>query len=156
MDDKTRQFIMDMSSQEKKYGALYREIASSFGIPDCGMWVLYYVLISENDISQQELQELMMFPKQTINSAVTGLVKRGYIELEMIPGTRNRKKIILTKFGRDFTEKTVVKMITAETKAISDMGENKMKQYIRFHDEYFALLKERFEQEGLIANEPDE
>lgn len=152
MDDTTREFIRSMSSQEKKFDALYRNLASSFGIPDCGMWILYYILITEEDISQQELQELMMFPKQTINSAVTGLVKRGYIELEMIPGTRNRKKIILTKSGKAFAEETVGKMIAAETRAISDMGEKKMKQYIRLHDEYFALLEEKFEKEGLIDN----
>ena len=152
MVDTTREYIRSMSSQEKKFDALYRNLASSFEIPDCAMWVLYYVLIAGKDVSQQELQELMMFPKQTINSAVTGLAKRGYIELEMITGTRNRKKIILTKSGKEFTEETVEKMIAAETKAISDMGEKKMKQYIRLHDEYFALLQEKFEKEGLIDN----
>ena len=70
----------------------------------------------------------------------------------MIPRTRNRKKIILTKDGKDFTQKTVEKMIAAETGAISDMGEKKMKQYIRLHDEYFAMLKERFEKAGLIEH----
>ena len=111
-----------------------------------------YNSIRFRKLISEELQELMMFPKQTINSAVTGLVKRGYIELEMIPGTRNRKKIILTKSGKAFAEGNVGKMIAAETRAISDMGEKKMKQYIRLHDEYFALLEEKFEKEGLIEN----
>ena len=99
------------------------------------MWILYYVSIAEEDISQQELQELMMFPKQTINSAVSGLVKKGYVSLEMIPGTRNRKRILLTKEGEAFTENTVGKLVKAEINAMSEMGDEKMQQYIELHDE---------------------
>ena len=54
MDDKTRQYILDMSMQENRFGALYRYLAASFGISACGMWVLYYLFIAEDDISQQE------------------------------------------------------------------------------------------------------
>ena len=153
MDDKTRQYILDMSMQENRFGALYRYLAASFGISACGMWVLYYLFIAEDDISQQELMQLMMFPKQTINSAVTGLVKKGYVELEMIPGTRNRKKIILTKAGRSFAKDTVCRLQSAESRALGQMGDKKMKQYIALHDEYLALLTEEFSEEGLISDE---
>ena len=152
MDDKTRQYIMDMSTQEKRFGALYRSLAASFGISDCGMWVLYYLLIADEDISQQELMKLMQFPKQTINSAVTGLVKKGYVELEMIPGTRNRKKIMLTDEGRSFAENTVCRLQAAESRAINEMSDKKMKQYIALHDEYLELLEKEFSKEGLISD----
>lgn len=152
MDDKTRRYILDMSLQEKRFGALYRSLAASFGISECGMWIMYYLLIAEAEISQQELMGLMMFPKQTINSAVSGLVKKGFIELEMIPGTRNRKKIMLTREGRSFAGDTVCRLQQAESKAISRMGDRKMEQYIGLHNEYLELLEKEFSGKGLTGD----
>ena len=64
------------------------------------MWILYFLASSDEDISQQELIEMMMFPKQTINSSVKTLSEKGLLTLEMIPGTRNKKRILLTEGGR--------------------------------------------------------
>ena len=152
MDKKTKEYIVNMSRQEKQFGALYRSLSASFGISDCGMWILYYLLIADEDISQQELMKLMMFPKQTINSAVTVLVKKGFIELEMIPGTRNRKKIMLTSEGAAFAEDTVNRVLSAETRAIARMGDKQMKQYIALHDKYLEVLKNEFSEEGLVSD----
>lgn len=65
----TEEYLTEIGTQEKQFDALYRGAASLFGLPDCSMWVLYYLVSAEGDISQQDLIEKMMFPKQTINSA---------------------------------------------------------------------------------------
>ncbi len=68
---KTDEYLMHIPCQEKKFDALYRSIGAIWGLPDCAMWILYYLSLSEDGLSQQDLIEKMMFPKQTINSAVT-------------------------------------------------------------------------------------
>jgi transcriptional regulator, MarR family len=77
MDTKqTDEYLAELGVQEKQYDVLYRKVANAFELPDCSMWILYYLSSSENPLSQQDLIEKMMFPKQTINSAVTGMVKK--------------------------------------------------------------------------------
>ena len=127
----TEEYLTEIAMQEKQFDALYRGVASLFGLPDYSMWVLYYLVSAEDDISQQDLIEKMMFPKQTINSAVTTLAGKGLVELAMIPGTRNRKKITLTADGRELAESTVWKMRYAECRAVESMGKDKMAQYIK-------------------------
>lgn len=150
----TEEYLKEIATQEKQFDALYRGAASLFGLPDCSMWVLYYLVSAEGDISQQDLIEKMMFPKQTINSAVTTLAGKGLVELAMIPGTRNRKKITLTAEGKKLAENTVMKMRCAECRAVESMGKEKMSQYIGLYHDFFTRLQSEFEKEGLVnANE---
>lgn len=45
-------------------------------------------------------------PIQTVNSAVNKLVKNEFVVLEVIPDTKNRKKVVLTEKGRKRVEST--------------------------------------------------
>ena len=111
------------------------------------MWVLYYLLNVEDPLSQQDLIGLMLFPKQTINSAVSGLVGKGYVTLEMIPNTKNRKSVLLTDEGRAFAEKTVLRMIQAEERAVSEISD--IDRFVSLYAEFFEHLHDEFEREGL-------
>ena len=64
------------------------------------MWILYYLAMEETPLTQHELIDRMMFSKQTIHSAVSWLVKKGWGHLETIPSARNSKHIQLTDAGR--------------------------------------------------------
>lgn len=147
----TEEYLTEIGMQEKQFDALYRGAASLFGLPDCSMWVLYYLISAEDDISQQDLIEKMMFPKQTINSAVTTLAGKGIVTLAMIPGTRNRKKITLTAEGRKLAESTVWRMRCAECRAVESMGKEKMAQYIELYHDFFNRLQLEFEKEGIFS-----
>ena len=146
---KTEEYLMNIAKQEKQFDALYRNAGALFGLPDCAMWILYFLSTSEDELSQQDLIEKMMFPKQTINSAVTGLAKKGLVELTMIPGTRNRKRITLTDDGKELADATVVKMWQAECRAGESMGKDKMAQYIELYHDFFDCLQSEFVKEGL-------
>ena len=147
---KTEEYLMNIAKQEKQFDALYRNAGALFGLPDCAMWILYFLSTSEDELSQQDLIEKMMFPKQTINSAVAGLAKKGLIELSMIQGTRNRKRISLTDDGKELADATVVKMWKAECRAVESLGKDKMAQYIELYHDFFYRLQSEFEKEGLV------
>lgn len=144
---KNKEYLAALAGCEKKYDSLYRGVAAAFGLSDCSMWVLYYLQSAEGPLSQQDLIGLMLFPKQTINSAVSGLVGKGYVTLEMIPNTKNRKRILLTDEGRAFAEKTVVRMIKAEQRAVSEMSD--IERFVFLYAEFFEHLYDEFEREGL-------
>ena len=147
---KTEEYLLNIGRQEKQFDALYRNAGALFGLPDCAMWVLYYLSSSDQELSQQDLIEKMMFPKQTINSAVAGLSKKGLVELTMISGTRNRKKITLTEVGKVLTENTVDRMFQAECRAVEQMGTERMTTYMKLYRDFFTCLQQEFQKGGLI------
>ena len=146
--------LAQAAAQEKQFDALYRRTAQTFGLPDCSMWVLYFLTDSELPMTQQDLAEKMMFPKQTINSAVLSLAKRGWLELQMIPGTRNRKRILLTPSGRAAAQQSVQRLRAAEEKAVQRMGEEQMRQFLELYRTFFLALQQEFQREGLTDGGP--
>lgn len=86
-------------------------------------------------------------PKQAINSAVSGLAKNDYVTLERIPNTKKRKCFLLTNESRAFAEKTVLHMIQAEERAMSEMSD--IECFVSLYTEFFEHLHDEFEREGL-------
>ena len=149
----TEDCLANIAGQEKEYDALYRNAGAVFGFSDCAMWVLYYLKITEEEISQQDLIEKMMFPKQTINSAVSVLVGKGIVELSMIPGTRNKKKVMLTAVGTEIANDTVGRMYQAECRAVEEMGAERMEQFMELYRDFYEHLHTEFVKEGIVHGE---
>ena len=145
-----KEYLSQIAAQEKQYAALYRAVGSKFGLSDCTMWTLYYLVSSEEPLTQQDLIEKMMFPKQTINSAIMNLVKSGHVELQIVSGARNRKTILLTEAGRKLADDTVKRMYQAELRAVEDMGEKRMERFRELYAEFFSALQSEFAKEGLV------
>ena len=131
---------------------MYRQAAVAFGLSECAMWVLYFLISADEPLTQQELTERMMFPKQTINSAVSNLARKGYLELQVMPEMRSRKQIVLTPDGEELARSTIRKMRTAEERAVKAMGEEMMEQYIALHDAFLNQLYSEFKQKGIVTD----
>lgn len=149
MDKEAVDFLTEVAIQEKQFDALYRNVSSRFALPECPMWILYYLLSADQPLSQQDLIEKMLFPKQTINSAVMYLVRHGWANLQVIPGTRNRKNVILTASGKEMAQSTVARMRSAEEKAVAHLGAEKMAMYSALYHEFYAAMLQEFQKEGL-------
>lgn len=150
--NKQDEYLTQLSTQEKKFNKLYRSVITKFGFADCTMWVLYFLCSSDVPLSQQDLIEKMMFPKQTINSAVKGLLEKGLIKLEVIAGTRNKKNIILTDSGLKTVNETVKKLRLAEIQAIKKMGTKKLEDFIFLYKELFLSLNKSFQEYELLGD----
>lgn len=144
-----KDYLLQMNKTEKEFSSVYRNAASCFNLSECAMWVLYYIVLMDNKTTQQNLHEVMLFPKQTINSAVVSLERKGIISMRMIPGTKNLKEIILTESGISLAEHTVMKMIRAELKAFGRMNEADRKLYVDLHKDILKNIKEEFRKEGI-------
>ena len=68
--------------------------------------ILYFASDEETVLTQQEICNACFLPKQTVNTAIAGLAQKGLAELELIPGTRNKKRILLTDAGRELEKNT--------------------------------------------------
>ena len=140
-----------MGKQENLFDALYRRVASSFGLSTCEMWIYYFLLIAPGEVTQQTVSSQMMFPKQTVNSAVMKLAKKGMLKLESGSDNRKRKTICLTREGSDFAQKTVQRLLEAEFDAVKIFGSEKLIALSKLREEYFGILEDVFEK-GFLSD----
>ncbi|MBR0084952.1 MAG: hypothetical protein IJL97_00215 [Lachnospiraceae bacterium] len=139
-----------ITKREKQVDALYKAAGTRFGLPDCAMRVLYSLISSETQITQKELIDKMLFPKQTVNSTIATLIKNGFAEQKILPGNRNQKTIMLSENGVKLAHNTVEHLLKAGLAAVENMGEERMKRLIELYSEFFYILKEEFKREGIV------
>lgn len=106
----------------KENDDIYRAIAHRYHLSDCGFWILYEVCDAEEPLSQKELSQTCYYSKQTINSAIAALQKRGIVTLRPVQGSRNRKHILLTEEGRRFADGPVGDARRVECRALERMN----------------------------------
>lgn len=142
MNESTKRQLENLNQRIKETNAAYHYSAVKFGMSDSEFWVLYTLLVFEGEYSQQNICEIWSLPKQTINSGITSLTKKGYVFLEAVPGTRNRKTIHLTEEGKRFGENTVMRVYEAEQKALSQISEQELQACIKLLGKYTAFFSE--------------
>ena len=92
-------------------------------------------------MTQNDLCSDFFFPVQTIHSAINNLRKDGLVELQVIPGTRNRKVILLTERGKTFVANTINKADEIEKNAFLCFGEEERKVYLSLFRRHIDYLK---------------
>ena len=81
VDGHTKEKLNQMNRQARETDSLYHKAALRFGMSDCTFWILYVLLSEEGELTQQDLCEQWNFIKQTLNSAVNGLCRKGYLKI---------------------------------------------------------------------------
>lgn len=141
MNEHIKEQLEKMNQQVKELAAIYHGIASKSGISDNEFWVWYAMLILENEYSQQDICDMWSLPKQTVNSIISALSQKGFLVLEAIPGTRNRKEIRLTQEGRKYGESIVKPIYLAEQNVLEKMSEEDREMCIDLMGRYINNLK---------------
>jgi len=142
MNEDIKKQLEILNQQEKELTSIYRHAAIKYGISDSEFWVWYALLVMGGEYSQQNICDMWSLPKQTVNSVIANLTKKGYVFLETVPGTRNRKIIRLTEAGKKFGEEKVMHIYEAEQRAIAKMTEQERQTYIELLGKYITLLRE--------------
>ena len=84
---------------------------------------------------------MLYLPKQTVNSIISNFVSKGFVILEHVPGTKNRKVIRLTKEGRDYGEVKVMWIFQAEKKALEQTEPEQVQACIEMIEKYISNLR---------------
>lgn len=137
--------ISQIEQQLKEQDAIYHNVAVKFGLSDTAMWVLYEAHISETPITQQELIKQCFFAKQTVNTAVASLVKKGHVVLKSVDGSGRQKQIFLTESGEKLAKATAEPLIEAECRAYSVIERDKLIEYLHMTEKLTAALREETE-----------
>lgn len=134
-----------INKMSKKSVALYHKIAASIGVSDSALGVLYALMNTDEPCSQYDLCSDWFIPKQTINSTVSALQKKGFVCLIPVQGNRNKKKIELTKSGRKFVKNTIGKLYDAELSALSELTCEERELFISLNRKYNQFLTQKID-----------
>lgn len=146
MDKNIKKQIDIINQRIKELNSLYRIAAGKSGISDGEVCIWSALLCEEEEFSQQDLSDLLFLPKQTVNSIVSNLIKRGFVYLEHVPGTRNRKVIQLTQEGREYGESKVMWIFNAEQKALEQTEPEQVQSAIKMIEKYILAFKKEIEE----------
>lgn len=136
-----------MEETLKEYQRLYRQIDSLYdevmllsGLPYYEFWSIY--LIKEGKRNQIEIMKTLFSNKQTINSAIKNLRKKGLIELKEDKDDKRRKICLLTKDGLSFYEKFVGIVDDIEEQVWVKMRVDERNMLLNSTKVYLDLLKQ--------------
>ena len=141
MNTNLEQQLQVLNRLYKESDHIYSRLAAKLGMTDTTFWVLYAIAHSEEPMTQNDLCNDFFFPVQTIHSAINNLRKNGLLELQVIPGTRNRKAIILTEKGNIFVTNTINKADEIEKNAFLLFNEEERELYLSLFRRHIDYLK---------------
>lgn len=147
MDNYIKNQIDTINQKIKEMNALYHIAAGKSGIADGEVCIWSTLLNSDEEYTQQDLCEMLSLPKQTINSLISGMVKKGFVLLEHVPGTRNRKVIRLSEEGIAYGKSRVMWIFEAEQRAMEETEPQDVQACISMLEKYIANLKREFSDE---------
>lgn len=145
--DKYSCYAALLNQCDKEIEILYHNYALKYNLSDAALWILYAICESKDHITQSDLCSYWFFSRQTINSALKGLVKQGVIELIAIPGNRKSKNIVCTESGRAMVERIISPLKQAENHVFAAMSAEENEQFVELTQKRCSLLRRFLEAE---------
>ncbi len=134
---------LEMINQRiKELVSVYRMAVGHSGISDNEFWIWYALVNMGGEFTQQDICGLWSFSKQTVNTIITNMARKGYVQLEAIPGSRNRKRITLTKEGQTYGERIVMPVLMGEQRTLERLTKDELEFFNRILNKYISILKE--------------
>lgn len=134
---------MSLTKLYKLEDDLYHRYSVYCGLSDPASWILYSLCEDEEKVyTQNDFVSMWYYPKQTVNYAVSGLVKKGWITLEQRSTTGNSKSILLTETGKRICEEKLLPLMRAEERSLQRMTEEERKQLLALTEKQITFFEE--------------
>lgn len=147
MDDKIHSLNVALSQLYKRGDEMYHRYSVHCGLSDAAFWVLYTLYEDKNVVyTQNDMVSLWSFPKQTVNYAVSGMVKNGWIRLEQLSGGRNRKAVVLTEEGEKLCEEKIRPLMLAEERSLLQLTAEERDVLLRLNEKQCAAFEQEINQ----------
>lgn len=102
---------------------------------------IMYMLYLSGVNRQKEMVENYGMPKQTVNTVITELQKKGYIILIPDENDKRSKIIKLTQEGINYANKIVTPLLDCEIRVLKKMGTQRVEMLIDTMNQYADLLE---------------
>ena len=145
MDFEVNFLLRILNRKSKEIDAIYRSIALKLGLSESEFWILYTLAGMQSDCSQQDICREVSLSKQTINSGIRSLGRKGFLFLERTEGSGRSKKIQLTDQGRCFILSQIEPVLKAEREAFLQLSYRERESYILLSQIYEEYLEEEMD-----------
>lgn len=123
--------------------ALYHHASLKLGLTDSASIVLYAIYDNGEDCLLSDIYKQSGVSKQTVNSAIRHLEKKGVLYLEQHSG--RMKRVILTDSGKEYARETIARLFDAEAAAFATWTEEEINAHIGFLEKYIVSFREQVE-----------
>lgn len=113
--------IKAITSAVDRTDYLYEKWAKKLGVNNYVSRIMYMLYLSEVN-RQKEMVENYGMPKQTVNTVITELQKKGYIILIPDENDKRSKIIKLTQEGINYANKIVTPLLDCEIRVLKKNG----------------------------------
>lgn len=132
--------IKAITSAVDRTDYLYEKWAKKLGVNNYVSRIMYMLYLSEVN-RQKEMVENYVMPKQTVNTVITELQKKGYIILIPDENDKRSKIIKLTQEGINYANKIVTPLLDCEIRVLKKMGTQRVEMLIDTMNQYADLLE---------------
>lgn len=141
-----RRQLYEFNTIYKETDAIYSELAKLSGLSNCAFWLMYYICEKNGKCIQKEICGQWTMSKQTVNSALKGLEKNGYITLTSSEEDKRSKYISLTDKGQKFAHEHIEIVFKLEQLALQKMSDEERISMIENNRNYQRLFQAETEQ----------
>ena len=141
MNNRIEQQLNQLNRLYKESIDIYSITAAQLKLTDTAFWFLYAISHTTKDYTQMDFASEWFYPIQTVNSAINKLVKDGLVVLEVIPGTKNRKKVSLTEKGSKLVDMSIRKIDEIEKKSFLTLTQEERDLYLSLMQRHLDVLK---------------
>lgn len=147
MENNLEYQILKFNLLYKRYDYIYRKAARKFDMCELEFMILYVLRSFEPEKSkctQKDLTDILLHPKQSINSALKSLIQKDLLKLKTSEGNQRVKYIYMTKKGLALAEKSADILIEAERDAFSSLTDEERDTLISLFGKLTDLIDEQF------------
>lgn len=137
----------------KQMDDLYHQYARQNEISDTALWLLYSLSEGDAAFTQRELCSIWHYSPQTLNSALKGLERQGYLVLESALGNKKNKRILLTEAGRKLAQEIVQPLMQAEQAAFRRLDLKERSLLVSITRKHMELLQEEINKIDKLSSE---
>lgn len=132
--------IKAITSAVDRTDYLYEKWAKKQGVNNYVSRIMYMLYLSGVN-RQKEMVENYGMLKQTVNTVITELQKKGYIILIPDENDKRSKIIKLTQEGINYANKIVTPLLDCEIRVLKKMGTQRVEMLIDTMNQYADLLE---------------
>lgn len=133
--------LTSISQRIQELNSVYRDAISRCNISENEFWVWYSLIVMGDDWTQQAICRTWSLPKQTVNSIIQNMVRKEYITLQAVPGSRKTKKIILTREGTAYGNAIVRPVYEKEQQVFGRLPWEDQQAFLKFLDVFTKGLR---------------
>ncbi len=144
-----------LNQNDKNLDELYHSYAASVHLSDTAFWILYIAWTQGDGCTQKEICDSWSYSRQTINTALKNLERRGILCLKTAEGNRKTKRIYFSPEGKAFADRVVAPFVRAELLSLEKLGDGERKLLTSLYEKRTEYFRQELEA-AMAANEREE